>query len=97
MRFNQVTEEIECIVTGRVQMVMYRDFAARKARSLGIAGAVQNLPDGSVRVVAQGNKGALEAFVSQLQRGPIFARVDNIKIIWRKPKNIFQTFQILYR
>ena len=38
-------KQIECVIIGRVQLVMFRDFARRKARKLGIAGTVENLPD----------------------------------------------------
>ena len=42
-------ERLEVIVSGRVQMVMFRDFVQRKASSLKLVGEVQNLPDGTVR------------------------------------------------
>ena len=49
-----MNERLEVVVAGRVQLVMYRDFAWRKAHGLGLKGEVQNLKDGTVRVVAEG-------------------------------------------
>jgi len=56
-------KEIECTITGKVQMVMFRDFIQRKARALNISGTVENGEDGSVRVVAQGDEKSLQTFI----------------------------------
>ena len=53
-----MNERLEAIVSGRVQMVMYRDFTARFARRLGLVGEVKNLSDGTVRVIAEGSRRA---------------------------------------
>ena len=52
LEFYLSMERIEAIVSGRVQMVMFRDFAQRKALGLRLCGEVMNLPDGTVRVIA---------------------------------------------
>jgi len=64
------------LVSGIVQGVGYRFFAARAARSLGIRGFVRNLPDGRVEVVAAGSEDALREFQGVLRRGPAGAQVD---------------------
>lgn len=89
-------EEIHCIVSGRVQMVMFRDFTQRKARALGLSGWVRNLPDGTVEVVAQGEKGSLGKLVEKLYKGPILAKVNGVKAEWREPKEILRGFEIFY-
>ena len=58
-------KEIEVIIRGRVQMVMFRDFTKRKAGSLGLTGTVKNLKDGSVCVVAQGDEDKLNKFIEK--------------------------------
>ena len=50
------------VVSGRVQGVGYRYFAAARAKMHGILGYVRNLPDGSVEVVAVGPRVALSYF-----------------------------------
>ena len=84
------------VVSGRVQMVMYRDFAERKAKSLGIAGTVRNLPDGTVEVVAEGEKETLEGYLVLLRQGPILADVKDVRVLWGTPTEAFQRFSILY-
>ena len=64
------------LVSGIVQGVGFRFFAARAARGLGIRGFVRNLPDGRVEVVAAGSLDALLEFEAILRRGPAGALVD---------------------
>lgn len=88
--------EIECTVTGKVQMVMFRDFAQRKARGLWITGTVQNKPDGTVHIVAQGTEEHLNRFLEHIHKGPFLARVGNVTVTWRDPKQEFTDFIIVY-
>ena len=88
--------QIHCIVSGRVQLVMYRDFAQRKARKLGVLGTVLNLRDGTVEVNAVADKVVLEKYISLLKKGPILSRVDNVKVEWLDDNNIYEDFVILY-
>lgn len=89
-------EEIHCRIEGRVQLVMYRDFAQRKARGLGIVGWVKNLDDGSVEVVAQGTPDQLKAYVEKLNEGSILSRVESVSVDWRAPSGHFDDFVISY-
>lgn len=81
---------------GRVQMVMFRDFAKRKARGLGLMGFVKNDTDGSVRVVAEGDEEVLKRFIELLREGPIFGKVENIMVDWEEPTFEFTSFEIIY-
>ncbi len=78
-------------------MVMYRDFAMRKARSLSLFGSVQNMEDGSVLVVAEGEEKQLEVFIEKLHQGPILAHVEKVDCVWRESKNEYSNFTILYK
>jgi len=53
--------------SGRVQGVGFRYTALRVAQSFEVAGYVQNLADGRVRVEAEGAPAEVEAFVAALQ------------------------------
>ncbi len=77
-------------------MVMYRDFADRKAKALGIVGSVRNLPDGTVEVIAEGEQQALEAYLASLRQGPMLADVEKISAEWRTPSDSFASFSIQY-
>ena len=89
-------KRITARVAGRVQMVMFRDFAQRKARGLGLAGFVKNNADGGVEVVAEGDEEALGQFVELLREGPLFGKVENIMVDWKEPTFEFASFEIIY-
>ena len=89
-------KEFRGTARGRVQMVMYRDFAQRKARGLHIVGTVTNLPDKTVEVVAQGEEKDLEKYIAKLKRGSILSRVDGVEVEWREPSQSFEGFKIVY-
>ena len=91
-----MNERLEAIVSGRVQMVMYRDFAQRKARGLRLSGEVQNLKDGTVRVVAEGSRASLEKYLYKLHGGPLLARVENVTPVWKEAQGIYKGFEIVY-
>lgn len=88
-------EEMHCIVTGRVQRVMYRDFVKRGARALGIRGWVRNLSDGTVEVLAQGEPARLSVLESRMKKGPLLSRVDSVKTERREPSHTYGRFVII--
>lgn len=89
-------KRLECQVTGRVQMVMFRDFVTREARSLGIKGTVKNNADGSVSIIAEGDEVVLHAFLELVGKGPLLARVDKVRGDWAEPFGCYKNFDILY-
>jgi acylphosphatase len=91
-----MNKRIECHVEGRVQMVMYRDFAMRKAKTLGIVGTVQNKKDGRVFIVAEGEEEHLIRYVELLRRGSVLAHVERVDVRWHEPHGTFVDFSILY-
>jgi acylphosphatase len=75
-------ERLEATVSGRVQGVGFRYFVLRVASELGLSGWVANEPDGTVRVVAEGPRSALESLLADLREGPRGARVDRVTSGW---------------
>jgi acylphosphatase len=88
-------KEFLAIVSGRVQMVMYRDFVERHARRYGVTGTVRNLAEGTVEVVAQGEAAALEKLLRDLHKGPLLAKVADVNVTWRDPQQKFDSFLIV--
>ena len=88
-------KRIEATVYGRVQMVMFRDFVARKARTLGLCGTVENKKDGSVFVIAEGDDAMLAKLIGHLHEGSTFSRVDSVDVRQFPSKGEFSDFQIL--
>ena len=91
-----MVKRLEARVCGRVQVVMFRDFTRRFAKKLGLSGFVRNETDGSVWVVAEGEEAALNLLLAKLNRGPIFARVEDVEIEWKSPGGRFKDFVIDY-
>lgn len=89
-------KQLKANITGRVQMVMYRDFACRKAKKLGLVGMVKNLEDGSVSVIAEGEESVLDEYVKYLNRGSILSKVKNVRISWDEAKGEYSDFKIMY-
>jgi acylphosphatase len=75
-----VDRSVDLHVTGRVQGVSFRWYAAREATRLGLAGWVRNEPDGSVRAHAEGPHDAVDQFVAWCRHGPPAARVDEVVV-----------------
>jgi acylphosphatase len=67
-------------ISGRVQGVGYRAFAARVARALRLRGGARNLDDGRVEVVASGAVHALDRLESALGEGPRLSRVTRVDV-----------------
>lgn len=89
-------KRLKCLIFGRVQLVMFRDFAQRQAQSLGLVGTVKNLPDGSVFVVAEGEKERLHQLLARLKRGSILAKVERLEEKWLAATGEFKDFKILF-
>ncbi len=89
-------KRLECRVSGRVQLVMFRDFTQRKAFGLGLVGTVKNNPDGSVSVVAEGDEEALKKFLVLVHKGSILSRVDDVSEKWSESLGEYKNFAILY-
>jgi acylphosphatase len=91
-----MNERLEAVVSGRVQLVMYRDFTLRKARSLGLVGEVENMPDGTVRIIAEGTRGRLEELVLRLKKGSLLSNVERLDLAWGATTGEYKTFDITY-
>ncbi len=60
-------EHLEAHFTGRVQGVGFRYAVMEVAREFEVAGYVENLPDGRVRVEAEGVRADLERLVAAIE------------------------------
>ena len=67
-----------CIVSGEVQGVFFRASTRHEAVQRGISGYARNLQNGSVEVLACGEKTALDELCAWLAKGPLHARVTNV-------------------
>ncbi|MDP8208577.1 MAG: acylphosphatase [Candidatus Electryonea clarkiae] len=89
-------KRLHAIVSGRVQGVSFRWFVRKHARPLRVNGWVRNLSDGTVEVLAEGEKDNLQTLLDYLRQGPYSSIVRNIDIIWSEPEGIREGFDITY-
>ncbi|HVK50660.1 MAG TPA: acylphosphatase [Pseudoxanthomonas sp.] len=74
------------LVRGKVQGVFFRASTRAQALQWQLDGEANNLPDGSVEVIAAGDAAALEQLADWLQQGPPMARVDQLqRHAWDQP------------
>jgi acylphosphatase len=66
-------------IHGQVQGVWFRDSVRRTATAHGVSGWAENLPDGSVEAVLEGQPEAVRAVAAFCRQGPRHARVDVIE------------------
>lgn len=66
-------------IYGRVQGVGFRYSTQREAQRLGVTGSARNLDDGSVEVLACGEKQQIDQLIAWLKAGgPASARVERV-------------------
>ncbi len=85
---------LEATVSGYVQGVNFRWFTQREATALRLVGYVRNSSDGTVEVVAEGPREALEELVARLRIGPSAADVQDVRVNWDTPHGGMSSFQI---
>ncbi len=85
---------INATVTGRVHGVGFRYATVARAQALGIEGWVRNTTRGTVEVLAQGDRDAIDRFVAFLRTGPQAARVDRVTILETIPNPNIEGFTV---
>lgn len=87
-------ERLHATAHGDVQGVGFRYFVKRSAAALGLTGWVRNNDDGSVELVAEGPRPALEDLRRAVERGPRMARVDRVETEWSAATGTLRGFDL---
>jgi acylphosphatase len=87
-------ERLEAKVKGVVQGVGFRWFVVRSASELGLTGWPSNEADGSVHVVAEGARHALQELERLLRDGPPGAAVSEVEVTRGPGTREFSSFGI---
>jgi acylphosphatase len=83
-------------VSGRVQGVFFRVETRREAIKRDVVGWVQNISDGRVEAVFEGEKEDVEEMVDFCRRGPPSAHVTDVDVQWGNYSGSFEGFRIRY-
>ena len=84
------------IVSGRVQGVYFRGNTRKEAQKHDVSGWVQNLPNGRVEAILEGEKENVDKLIEIVKKGPSHAYVTNLEIEWLEYTGEFKDFQIRY-
>jgi acylphosphatase len=88
-------KRITAIARGRVQGVGYRYFVTGCARVAGVCGFVKNKPDGSVLIVAEGEREALRVFQKLVRASDeAVIRVDTFSVSTGEANGEFAGFWV---
>lgn len=87
---------LHAIVHGLVQGVNFRYFVLRNAKSLGLTGYAANRYDGTVEVVAEGEREKLEQLLKQLHTGSRSSKVSKVDASWSEPSGKYRDFDVRY-
>lgn len=84
---------VDVIVTGRVQGVGFRAYAKKNANMLGVRGYVENLEDGSVHAVLEGDDHQVDKMIEVIRSGPMLSQVREMKKKDLQPSG-FKNFEV---
>ncbi len=85
-------KRLTAYVSGRVQRVGYRAKVIQLANCLGITGIIENLSDGRVRIIAEGDEEKMELFEGSIDIRNTFIQVTSIEKIYSQPYGEFGSF-----
>jgi acylphosphatase len=89
-----MTTRAEILVDGDVQGVGFRYYVRREARRLGVTGYVENLDDGTVKIVGEAQKEKIDQLVERIRSAPSPVNVVSLQLQYVKPTGEYKTFKI---
>ncbi len=90
-----MVQRVNIVIRGQVQGVFFRASTREQAQRLNLIGFVQNLEDGSVNAVAQGNRENLLELIEWCHEGPEMAQVDEVTVKYEPIQRSENNFQII--
>jgi acylphosphatase len=91
-----VKKAARVVFSGRVQGVWFRANTQKKASGAGLSGYVQNLDNGSVEALFEGEEAAIERVLDEISRGAGMgaALVERTDVAWVEPARRHEGFVI---
>ena len=83
-----VRRQVRVRYEGDVQGVGFRYTVQGLANRLGVTGGVENLNDGSVRLVAEDMEAVLQQLLLQIRVSRLGPYISNEQIEWRDPEGL---------
>jgi acylphosphatase len=89
-----VKKRATIIISGDVQDVGFRAVVMRMGQKAGLVGYVENLPNGTVRAICEGEEKAIKEFINKLDKHHDDIVVENIEVKWSKSQGKFKYFEV---
>lgn len=84
-------------IYGDVHGVSFRASVSKKADELGLTGYAQNVSDGTVEVVVEGEEDKLNELKEWCKLGPDLAKVERVEEDWQDiEESDYDSFKIVY-
>jgi acylphosphatase len=81
-------------IKGNVQMAGFRTFIKNIADSVNVKGFAENVEDGSVKVVCEGEEEGINELINSITENiPSFARIDKVSAEYEDYKGEFTSFE----
>ncbi len=87
-------ERLHAEVFGDVQGVGFRAFVLHRGMTYGLTGWVRNRWDGSVELIAEGPRSALEILLTDIKQGPSASTVERVETQWEAATSEFKVFGV---
>ena len=87
-----IMKRLTLLVSGNVQRAGYRTKVVSTAVALTITGTIQNLKDGRVKIIAEGNEKDLERFIHAVNIKNTLINVVNIEKEYSSPTGEYEGF-----
>ncbi|MBI5000452.1 MAG: acylphosphatase [Euryarchaeota archaeon] len=84
------------VISGDVQDVGFRGTVMRIAQKAGLIGYVENLPDGTVRAICEGEEKSIRGFLKKLEIRNDDISVEKVAVKWSKAQGRFKYFEVKY-
>jgi acylphosphatase len=86
---------LKVIYSGRVQGVGFRYTTKMTARGFDVTGTVRNRSDGTVELIAEGERSELEAFRDAIRLSELGSAMRDEKASWSPAQGGFRGFEII--
>ena len=81
-------------IRGNVQMAGFQTFIKNIADSFNLSGFVENVEDGSVKVVCEGEEEAIEGLINSVKQNlPSFVSIEEVNVAYEEYKGEFIGFE----
>lgn len=72
--------KVKVKIYGNVQGVFFRDFAKKKSKELNVSCETENMSDGTLEIIFNGEEKNIQHAIEYCKSGPPLAEVDRIEV-----------------